>query len=459
MMTDALATADRALCADIWTSRAAWEDLLHLCEDYGSRFAGTAQEKGAADFLAARLCAYGLADVRLEPFTFNGWQRGPARLQVLSPDVREVPCLALPYCPGGAVEGEIVNLGNGTPGEFEAAGDLGGKIALIAARSPAYVGRGVHRGEKYGRAVAAGASGVLWMRAEGGLLPETGSLRFNAPAEILGLGISNEDGAALLRLAEKGPVRVRLSSESANLRSRSQNVSGVIPGRGGDREILVGAHYDAHDIAPGAVDDGTGAVVTLEVARALCEQRTALQAPVRVVFFGAEEMGLVGAHAYVAEHRGDLDRILFMLNVDAIGQDAYNKGLALQGWASLIPYFRDLARMMGEALTVDNDVIMYSDHFPFMLAGVPSGYLCRMEAGSGTRGYGHTAADTLDKVKLRDLRLAALLTARLALYASHHPELPARRKPEAETIKLLHTLGYDEVMRIEQTWPFQDVES
>jgi Zn-dependent M28 family amino/carboxypeptidase len=458
MLTEPLVAADRALCGEIWTAQSAWETLVHLCEDYGSRFAGTPGEAGAAELLAARLRDYGLADVRVEPFTFNGWQRGPAQLQVLAPAPRALPCLALPYCPHGAVEGEIVNLGNGTPGEFEAAGDLGGKIALIAARSPAYVGRGVHRGEKYGRAVAAGAAGVLWMRAEGGLLPETGSLRFNAPGEVLGLGISNEDGAALLRQAEKGPVRVRLVSESTNLRLTSQNVAGTVPGRRGDHHILVGAHYDAHDIAPGAVDDGTGVVVTLEVARALGAQRAALDAPVRVVFFGAEELGLVGAHAYVEEHRADLDRILFMLNLDAIGQDIYNKGLALQGWASLIPYFRDLVRLMGESLSVDNDVIMYSDHFPFMLAGVPSGYLCRMEAGSGTRGYGHTAADTLDKVKLRDLRLAALLSARLVLYASNHPDLPARRKTEAETIALLHALGYDEVMRLEQTWPFQTTE-
>ncbi|HKO25531.1 MAG TPA: PA domain-containing protein, partial [Chloroflexota bacterium] len=195
MLTDPLAAADRALCGEIWTAQTAWETLVHLCEDHGSRFAGTPGEAGAAEFLAARLHDYGLQDVRVEPFTFNGWQRGPAQLQVLAPDPRALPCLALPYCPQGAVEGEIVNLGNGTPGEFEAAGDLGGKIALIAARSPAYVGRGVHRGEKYGRAVAAGAAGVLWMRAEGGLLPETGSLRFNAPGEVLGLGISNEDGA------------------------------------------------------------------------------------------------------------------------------------------------------------------------------------------------------------------------------------------------------------------------
>src|SRR5579864_4847172 len=213
MSDDALSAADQALCGDLWTSRAAWENLVRLCDDYGSRFAGTAEEAGAAEFLAARLREYGLENVHIEPFTFNGWRRGPARLEVLAPVAREVPCIALPYCPGGTVEGELVNLGNGTPGDFEAAGDLTGKVALIAARSPAYVGRGVHRKEKYGRAIAAGAAGVLWMRAEGGLLPETGSLRFNAPAMILGLGLSNEDGAALLRLAEGGTVRVRLSSQ------------------------------------------------------------------------------------------------------------------------------------------------------------------------------------------------------------------------------------------------------
>src|SRR5437763_1854004 len=85
MMHETLATADRALCGDIWTARAAWDNLVHLCDDHGSRFAGTPGEASAAEFLAARLRDYGLEDVRVEPFTFNGWQRGPAHLHVLAP--------------------------------------------------------------------------------------------------------------------------------------------------------------------------------------------------------------------------------------------------------------------------------------------------------------------------------------------------------------------------------------
>jgi hypothetical protein len=104
MLTDALAAADRALCGEIWTAQTAWETLVRLCEDYGSRFAGTPGEARAAEFLAARLHDYGLQDVRVEPFTFNGWQRGPAQLQVLAPDPRALPCLALPYCAHGEVD-------------------------------------------------------------------------------------------------------------------------------------------------------------------------------------------------------------------------------------------------------------------------------------------------------------------------------------------------------------------
>jgi hypothetical protein len=55
---------------------------------------------------------------------------------------------------------------------------------------------------------------------------------------------------------------------------------------------------------------------------------------------------------------------------------------------------------------------------------------------------------------LQLLTALCAVTSRLVLYASNHPDLPARRKTEAETIALLQSLGYDEVMRIERTWPF-----
>ena len=76
-------------CSNLWPQIVAWENLVRLCEDYGSRFAGTPGEAGAAEFLAARLRDAGLEDVRVEPFAFNGWQRGPARLQ---DTVGKVPC-------------------------------------------------------------------------------------------------------------------------------------------------------------------------------------------------------------------------------------------------------------------------------------------------------------------------------------------------------------------------------
>ncbi|HSW09802.1 MAG TPA: hypothetical protein VLK32_02740 [Bacillota bacterium] len=61
-----------------------------------------------------------------------------------------------------------------------------------------------------GRAARAAWKPSNPLREEPGLLAETGSIRFNAEAQIPGVGVSREVGATLQRLAKKGPMRLRL---------------------------------------------------------------------------------------------------------------------------------------------------------------------------------------------------------------------------------------------------------
>ena len=88
---------------------------------------------------------------------------------------------------------------------------------------------------------------------------------------------------------------------------------------------------------------------------------------------------------------------------------------------------------MARDFRVGQSVSAHSDHYPFLMAGVPTGGIggVRRKA-SGGRGYGHTKYDTLDKVEMRGLREAAVFAARLALRIASHPAWPAqRRNPEA----------------------------
>ena len=63
--------------------------------------------------------------------------------------------------------------------------------------------------------------------------------------------------------------------------------------------ILVGAHHDSVDGAPGANDDASGTATVLELARVFANAPT--DTDIRFVTFGAEENGLLGSYEFVKE--------------------------------------------------------------------------------------------------------------------------------------------------------------
>jgi hypothetical protein len=58
-----LRDAERQLIGDIWTSDEPYLNLLHLCDDIGSRWAGSPSEHAAGEFIQSKLVAYGLQNV------------------------------------------------------------------------------------------------------------------------------------------------------------------------------------------------------------------------------------------------------------------------------------------------------------------------------------------------------------------------------------------------------------
>lgn len=81
-----------------------------------------------------------------------------------------------------------------------------------------------------------------------------------------------------------------------------RNVLARIPGsEPGGRAVLVTAHYDGREISRGAADDGSGLAAILESLRAL-SAGPGLRNDLIVLFTDAEEIGLLGARAFVDEH-------------------------------------------------------------------------------------------------------------------------------------------------------------
>ena len=97
--------------------------------------------------------------------------------------------------------------------------------------------------------------------------------------------------------------------------ARVRNVIATIGPERGDH-VLVASHYDSSPVGPGAADDGIGVAVMLESA-ALLRGRT-LGRPVTFLFDEGEEVGLLGARAFLA--RNPLaDRVAALVNFEARG--------------------------------------------------------------------------------------------------------------------------------------------
>jgi hypothetical protein len=76
---------------------------------------------------------------------------------------------------------------------------------------------------------------------------------------------------------------------------------------------------------------------------------------------------------------------------------------------------------MREEITVDVWITPNSDMHPFMRAAVPCAWFFDMSMSLANLGWPHTAADTIDKVSARGLRITSLLLTRLLLYMAATP--------------------------------------
>jgi Zn-dependent M28 family amino/carboxypeptidase len=443
---------DRQIVGDIYTSRELAENLGVLCDGLGSRFAGSMEEKQAAEFMKAKLVSYGLQNVSLEAVQYHGWRRGEARLDLVSPIEKPIPCISLPHSPAADLEAEIIDVGDGSPEDFDKKGpEIAGKIVLTnSVVFPRGSKRWIHRSEKYGRALLAGAVGFIFVNHYAGFGPATGSIGPDRPesgaALIPGISVSMEDGAFIQRLMRrKGTVRVRLQSTDISEPMTSWNVIADLPGqRDPAIVVMLGCHYDGHDISQGAADPASGTVALLEAARVLAEYADDLPYTVRFAFWSAEEIGLIGSTQYVLQHEEELGGIRFYLNMDMAGA-IDPKDIILNEWPELEVLLAEWREIMALEFGVGQSVSAHSDHYPFMLAGVPTGGIGALDRGSDGRGYGHTMYDTVDKVELRGMREAAALAARLALRMASADEWPAARRTEAAVKEVLAGPDYREV--------------
>lgn len=181
-----------------------------------------------------------------------------------------------------------------------------------------------------------------------------------------------------------------------------ENVLGRLPGSVGERAILLVAHYDSVPGAPGAADNGAAVVAVLEALRALQDGPT-LANDVMVLFSDGEEVGLLGAEAFVAEHPW-LSEVGLVLNFEARGSSGPSvlvetsgaNGPLVRALARALRYpnVSSLASAVYELLPNDTDFSV------FRARGIPGFNVAFIRDAA----HYHTPRDALDTLDLDSLQ-------------------------------------------------------
>jgi Zn-dependent M28 family amino/carboxypeptidase len=265
--------------------------------------------------------------------------------------------------------------------------------------------------------------------------------------EVPAVGVSKEVGARLARRAAGDEVRLSVDADVHDATSR--NVHGDI-GPDTDEAVLLTSHVDAHDIAEGAADNAAGTALVLEVAKALSSREDDLDTRVHCLVFGAEEVGLRGS-SHDADRR-DHDRIAAVVNNDGVCR-ARTLECHTHGFPGLVDAVDAVADRFDHPISRTPELAPHSDHWPYVQWGVP-GVQVSSDTGGNDRGWGHTRADTLDKLEVRTLREQAVLVTELVVHLARD-DVRVPHRDGAAIAAQLEEEDNAEGMKLIGDWPYE----
>ncbi|MFZ5784628.1 MAG: M28 family peptidase [Pseudomonadota bacterium] len=393
-----------------------WRDFNDIC-DCGGRLAGTDSERRAFALLRERVRAASPANSgRSIPVPYAGWQAAGATLRLADGTLAAChPLVRTIATPPGGLTAEVVDLGRGTPEEFEAhAAEIRGRIVLVRHELMFAAGT-IHRRRKYDAARAHGAVGFLIAGPLAGHVVAGSSGRQSGDG-IPALGITPETAARLARRAAGFPS-VTLSITTEEGPAETETLVFDYPGRT-DEWVVLSAHVDGHDLAESAMDNGTGLAAVLAVTRALAPLAAGFRRGLRVMFFSVEEWALTGSAQYVeALSAAERAAIAVNINLDSVAGSPRLAALT-SGFPGIEPFVLGVAEANGLDVRAVRPLMTNSDHANFALGGIPA---LRLVAGfddpAANLRLVLTPADTRDKIGQGELRAATLYTAALVAAA------------------------------------------
>lgn len=421
---------DAALKDDV-----AYDIVEGLTTEVGPRMAGTEAEARARAWSLAKLTALGFKNVRIETYQMPVWVRGEETAEVVAPFPQKLRLTALgnsAATAAGGLTAAVVFFKSFADLQGVADGSLKGKIAFVSNAMVAtqdgssYGTFGTARFIGPGVAAKKGAAAIV-IRSIGsdhGRGPHAGTTDFpKGVTPIPAAALSVADADNLERMIARGkPVMLKLVlTPKQTGMHESGNVIAEVPGTDpGAGIVLIGGHLDSWDLGTGAIDDASSVAITAAAAKRLLDG-PAPRRTIRVVWFGAEEVGGFGGDAYAKAHGSErhalaaesdfgADRVWRLETNFPNGAKAVGDRLQ----SALAP----LGIVRGTGTAGDG-----ADIGPIMKMGRTSGVDLNQ---SGLRYFDihHTPEDTLERIDPEQLRQnVAAWTAMLAIVANAPEDL------------------------------------
>jgi len=401
---------DQALDSDLGFSI-----VESLTTEVGPRLAGSDAEARAREWGVRTGAAMSFDRVSIEEFTMPYWERGEMEITMTAPYEMDIYGTAL----GGSgrsprmrpISSEIVYFRSVHDLTQVEDGALDGRIAFVdgepMVRSQTGAGYGAANqrrriGWQHAERGGARALVVRSVGSDNHRFPHTGMMSSMDGdwADIPVIAVSNPDADHLRRLHDQGQsVEMRIASSAAwHGDVTSGNVVLDLVGRElPDEIVLIGGHLDSWDLGTGAIDDGAGVAITMAAAELIGRLPQRPRRTIRVVLFGAEEVGLLGARAYAEQHADELANHVLATESDfgagTIWQ--FNSNVNAEANPAISAIAREL-ETLGIVFGNHNTPGGGPDIIPMAAQGVPTVRLA--QNGMDYFDLHHTPDDTLDKI-------------------------------------------------------------
>lgn len=381
-----------------------------LTVEVGQRLAGSDADARAVAWAEQKFKQLGYDKVWTEPFTMQYWQRGHASLNVSAPFHQNLVVTAL----GGSVGTPFDGL-SAQVAQFDSLEKLKAADPAQVKDKIVFVNKSMGKdklGTFYGSVVGARAQGAveaaklgakaIIIRSVGTSInrfAHTGIMRYSDDvARIPAAAISVPDAIQLEKMLSRHPelnLQLQMQNKLAG-EVVSHNVIAEITGsKRPDEIVLISAHIDSWDEGTGALDDGAGVGIVMATG-ALLKQQGRPDRTVRVVLFGNEEGGLVGARAYAAKHAANLKQHVFASESDFGAGRIWRLDTGFGDKS--IPFGRTLHQKLShlDIALGDNTASGGPDVSVLKAQGVP--VVSLQQDGTDYFDYHHTPNDTMDKI-------------------------------------------------------------